>query len=519
MNQLKIETRLALLVGVLATLLLGMLGWLMQQKYESALHDRREFLRQQVESAAGVLHWAHALETGGKASRAEAQALARAALARMRYGNNEYFFIADMEVHMVMHPIRPEMDGTDLHAVTDPHGVALFAEMVDKVRAAQAGYVDYFWPRPGSDKPVAKTTYVAGFAPWGWVLGSGLYVDDLRGQFWRDVGRLGAVLAVLLGVAGAFTFAVSHSIVRRLGRAVSVADAVAQGDFARPIVADGADEVAHLMRSLAAMRDSLSRVVGEVCGHAHGVATASAQIALGNKDLSSRTEAQASALQQTAASMEELGAAIHQNAQGAQQANQLAQGARAVAAEGGAVVGQVVDTMKRINESSARIADITGVIDAIAFQTNILALNAAVEAARAGEHGRGFAVVAAEVRGLAQRSAQAAKEIEQLIGASVAQVDQGSRLADRAGATMHGIVEAIGRVTDLMGDISRASAEQSAGVAQVGEAVVQMDQATQQNAALVEQSAAAADSLRRQARQLVHTVSVFKLSDEASAGT
>jgi methyl-accepting chemotaxis protein len=518
LNKLKISTRLGVLIGVLALLMLGMLAWLMQQKYEASLRDRQQLVRHQVESAGGVLQWAHGLEASGKASRAEAQALAKAAIARMRYGADEYFFINDMNVQMVMHPIKPALDGTDLRGFTDPNGKALFVAFVDKVRADKAGYVDYLWPRPGQDQPVDKLTYVAGFAPWGWVIGSGLYIDDLRAQFWSDVRQTGAVLLLVLGAAGAFSVLVSRSIVRRLALAVAAADAVAGGDLARPIACEGRDEVATLMQRLLAMRDSLAHVVGDVRRNAHSVVVASEQIAMGNNDLSSRTEAQASALEETAASMEQLGSAVKQNADNAQLANQLALGASSVAAEGGTVVGEVVDTMRGINESSAKIADIIGVINNIAFQTNILALNAAVEAARAGEQGRGFAVVAAEVRSLAQRSAQASKEIGALITASVERVKQGSELVDRAGATMRDIVGAIGRVTDIIGEISSASSEQSAGVAQVGEAVVQMDQATQQNAALVEQSAAAAESLKQQAHQLVRTVSVFTLAEGAAQG-
>jgi methyl-accepting chemotaxis protein len=248
-------------------------------------------------------------------------------------------------------------------------------------------------------------------------------------------------------------------------------------------------------------------------------ATASAQIAQGNQDLSGRTEQQASALQETAATMEELGTTVRGNADSAKQANQLAQSASAVAAQGGQVVDKVVTTMQGINESSRKIGDIIGTIDGIAFQTNILALNAAVEAARAGEQGRGFAVVASEVRSLAQRSAEAAKEIKSLIGRSVEQVEQGTTLVDEAGKTMSEIVNSIQRVSDIVAEISAASVEQSTGVSQVGEAVSQMDQATQQNAALVEESAAAAQSMRQQAEQLVRTVAVFRLSANAANTT
>ena len=273
-----------------------------------------------------------------------------------------------------------------------------------------------------------------------------------------------------------------------------------------------ADSIGELDRSLTGLKANLVRIVGNVRQSAENVAAASHQIAQGNLDLSQRTEEQAAALQETAASMEELSATVRQNADNAKQANQLALGASTVAIKGGEVVGQVVQTMKGINDSSKKIADIISVIDGIAFQTNILALNAAVEAARAGEQGRGFAVVASEVRSLAGRSADAAKEIKGLITASVERVEQGTALVDQAGTTMAEVVSSIKRVTDIMGEISAASSEQSAGVAQVGEAVSQMDQATQQNAALVEESAAAAESLKAQAQQLVQAVAVFKLN-------
>ncbi|MBQ0957942.1 MCP four helix bundle domain-containing protein [Ideonella sp. 4Y11] len=307
-----------------------------------------------------------------------------------------------------------------------------------------------------------------------------------------------------------------RSIARPLARAVEAADRVAAGDFSQPIQADGEDEAARVLQALVRMQNNLSTVVSGVRANSESVATASAQIAQGNADLSQRTEEQASALEQTAATMEQLGSTVRNNAENAKQANQLAQGASSIAAQGGEVVGRVVSTMQGISDSSRKIGDIIGVIDGIAFQTNILALNAAVEAARAGEQGRGFAVVASEVRSLAQRSADAAKEIKSLIGRSVEQVEQGTVLVDQAGKTMDEIVGSIRRVSDIVAEISSATVEQSSGIAQVGNAVGQMDQVTQQNAALVEESAAAAESLKTQAQQLVETVSVFKLSHDAA---
>jgi len=319
-------------------------------------------------------------------------------------------------------------------------------------------------------------------------------------------------IALLASLAAWLMWTIARSTTESVQLAAKLADAVAAGDLTTAVPDAGRDEIGSLLRSLSAMNGSLSAVVSSVRSNAESVAIASAQIAQGNQDLSGRTEQQASALQQTASSMEELSGTVKQNADNARQANQLATNASSVAIQGGEVVAQVVDTMKGINTSSKRIADIISVIDGIAFQTNILALNAAVEAARAGEQGRGFAVVASEVRNLAQRSADAAKEIKTLIQASVERVDQGTVLVDQAGATMTEVVTSIRRVTDIMGEISAASTEQSMGVSQVGEAVAQMDQTTQQNAALVEESAAAAESLNAQAQQLVDAVAVFKLS-------
>ncbi|WP_051512113.1 methyl-accepting chemotaxis protein, partial [Methylibium sp. T29] len=343
--------------------------------------------------------------------------------------------------------------------------------------------------------------------------------DEVNAAVSSTLSSVAAMLAAAFVVAGLLALWIIRSTTRPLAEAAAIARAVAGGDLAMEFAANGKNETGLLLAALHDMKTRLAAIVSEVRRNAEGVATASAQIAQGNNDLSSRTEEQASALEETAASMEELSSTVKQNADNAQQGNQLALGASTVAVKGGDVVGQVVDTMKGINDSSKKIADIIGVIDSIAFQTNILALNAAVEAARAGEQGRGFAVVASEVRNLAQRSADAAKEIKGLINASVQRVEQGSALVDQAGVTMSEVVSSIRRVTDIMGEISSASREQSAGVAQVGEAVTQMDQATQQNAALVEESAAAAESLKAQAQQLVQAVAVFKLAHDAAAST
>ncbi len=318
-----------------------------------------------------------------------------------------------------------------------------------------------------------------------------------------------AVVAALIG--GLTGWLMSSNLTRLINQIVRITRTIARGDLTETIDSRGSNEAAMMLSAVREMQSSLVEVVSRVRSSSDGVATASSEIAQGNQDLSARTEQQASALQETAASMEELSSTVKQNADSARQADQLAKTASSAALIGGEVVGQVVETMKGINESSRKIADIIGVIDGIAFQTNILALNAAVEAARAGEQGRGFAVVAGEVRSLAGRSAQAAKEIKDLIGVSVERVARGTSLVDQAGSTMSEVVKSIQNVTNIMVEISAASSEQAASVAQVNHAIVQMDNSTQQNAALVEQMAAASSSLNSLVSDQVQAVAVFKL--------
>ncbi|MEP7283875.1 MAG: methyl-accepting chemotaxis protein [Rubrivivax sp.] len=336
---------------------------------------------------------------------------------------------------------------------------------------------------------------------------------QVRHAEWLLLALLGASIMIAAGAG----WMITRSITRPLRRAVAETETIAAGDLSAVIHADGCDEVGDLGRALARMQTALQGLVGAVQQSSESIGTASAQIASGNADLSSRTEQAASSLQQTASSMEQITGTVGQTADSARTADQLAASAASVAQRGGAVVAQVVATMDDINQSSRKIADIIGVIDSIAFQTNILALNAAVEAARAGEQGRGFAVVAGEVRSLAQRSAEAAREIKALIGSSVERVEAGSRLVADAGSTMNEIVTSVQRVSDIIGEISAAASEQRAGIGQVGSAVSELDRMTQQNAALVEQSAAAAQSLEEQAQRLVQAAASFRLAPRSSA--
>ncbi|MGZ5201662.1 MAG: methyl-accepting chemotaxis protein [Telluria sp.] len=341
--------------------------------------------------------------------------------------------------------------------------------------------------------------------------------DQIEAANVADTRLCVALCLLLTALGGVGAWLIARSITGPLAAAIKVAQTVASGDLTTTFTEQPRDEVGELMRALQEMNGNLAGLVGEVQAGTLAIAGASSQIASGNLDLSGRTEQQAGALEETASSMEELTTTVRHNADNAGQANQLAQAASGVAGRGGEIVGKVVDTMGSIEASSRQIVDIIAVIDGIAFQTNILALNAAVEAARAGEQGRGFAVVASEVRNLAQRSAAAAKEIKQLIGNSVDQVNLGTGLVQQAGATIKEVVESVARVTDIMGEITAASREQSSGIDQVNEAITQMDRATQENAALVEEAAAAAASLQDQAARLSQAASRFRLAERKGA--
>jgi methyl-accepting chemotaxis protein len=369
---------------------------------------------------------------------------------------------------------------------------------------------------PQEKAALAKATDVAGAVELVKVTEAGAAElrNEVGRQRMRTVYLVAGVMAAIVAVLALSTVFLVRAVCRPLQVVVQLADRIAGGDLSVQLESRRTDEIGDVERALARMTASLRTLVGEVRHTADSISTASSEIAHGNQDLSQRTEATASNLQQTASSMSQLTTTVTQSADAAAQANQLATSAAAVASRGGEVVAQVVSTMDEINSSSKKIADIIGVIDGIAFQTNILALNAAVEAARAGEQGRGFAVVAGEVRSLAQRSAEAAKEIKALIGTSVDKVETGARLVQDAGTTMTEIVASVQRVTDIIGEITAASSEQSGGIGQIHTAVNRLDAMTQQNAALVEQSAAAAESLKEQAHKLSGMVATFRLQSE-----
>lgn len=517
LSRFNVSKRLGLMVGsaVLGIILIATV-FLFSEK-ALILQERQNGIRQTVEIASNVLHHFHDEVAQGRLNEADGKRLALETIKSLRYGGGGYFWINDMHPRMVMHPVNRQLDGQDLSTVKDPDGKQLFVEFVDVVKARQSGFVHYQWPKPGSGEPAPKISYVTGFEPWGWVIGSGVYIDDIDSAVIRrgldlSVGAL-VFVAVLTGVG----FAIARSILRQLGGepayATAVTRQIADGDLSVPIDLDQADG-ASILDAIKAMRDGLTKIVVSMRQGAESLASASKEITQGNFDLSQRTEQQASALEQTAAAMEQLTSTVSTNADSAKQANQLAYSAAESAQRGSHIIGNVVETMQQISESANKISEIIGVVDGIAFQTNILALNAAIEAARAGAYGRSFAVVASEVRSLAGRSAEAAKEVKALINESSERVGRGAEEVSKARAAMNDVVTSIQCVSDLMEQISTASVEQSHGIAQVGEAVSHMDQVTQQNAALVEESAAAAASLSDQASQLVNAVAIFKVASD-----
>lgn len=517
-NNWKILSKiLSISITTIVMLILGVTLYILPYMEKQLMNEKIAATKGVVEVAYSMIGSLQEDAKNGKISVEDAKKQALEEIHDLRYHGSEYFWVNDMEPRVLMHGVNADLVGKNVTDVKDPNGKQLFVEMVKVAKEKEAGIVEYQWVKPGASKPVDKVSYVKLNKEWGWIVGSGIYVDDVKMQVAKMRWQILGATMLLALLVFAFAWIVARRIKQALDKAISVSEQIAAGDLTVKIEIDSQDETGHLLESLKEMNDGLAKIVGEVRNGADSIATATEQIAAGNADLSQRTEEQASALEETASSMEELTSTVKQNADNAQQANQLAISASGVAVKGGDVINKVVRTMESITDSSRKISDIIGVIDGIAFQTNILALNAAVEAARAGEQGRGFAVVAAEVRSLAQRSAAAAKEIKTLIEDSVSKVQDGSRLVEEAGHTTQEIVTSIKRVTDIMAEISAASLEQSSGIEQVNTAITQMDDVTQQNAALVEQAAAAAESLEEQALQLVQVVTRFKLEESAQS--
>jgi methyl-accepting chemotaxis protein len=484
------------------------------------MEERQADLRNMDDMAISVVKQFGDRAASGALTKEEAQKQAMDLIRGLRYGKDGYFTISRGTLS-VMHPIKPENNGKDLVDLKDPKGTYVYRAIAATGALPEGGgFVGYYWSRPGSTEPVPKLSRVMHYEPWNWDLTTGVYTDDIdiafRASLLKSAGMLAVVCVLLSVIVSVVNKSLRHTIGGDPEYVGEITQQIADGDLSVEVKTHASDR-SSILHSVKVMQQRLAETIGEIRNSAETIATASGEIASGNMDLSARTESQASSLEETAASMEELTSTVNQNADNAVQANQLVQSASQVAERGGKVVSQVVQTMETINASATRIVDIISVIDGIAFQTNILALNAAVEAARAGEQGRGFAVVASEVRNLAQRSAAAAKEIKELINASVDSISAGSALVAEAGTTMDQVVTSVSRVTQIMASITEASSEQSTGIGHVNMAITEMDSVTQQNAALVEQAAAAAGSMQEQAAMLASLVARFKLGHEQGA--
>ena len=562
--------------------------------------DIADRTKKSVEIAHSVVAYYQGEEAAGRMSRDQAQTAAKAAVGAMRYGQDDYFWINDMHPTMVMHPMKPALNGKDLSENKDADGVLMFKEFVAVVQKDGEGFVHYQWAKPNQDGASPKISYVKGFAPWGWVIGSGVYTDQIAAAVAKSALALGSMaLLVLLAVGAAGWFigrSVSGPVValeRRMrglaeGDTASEIPGVARGDeigkmaLALATFRDAAIEKARLAaealsqrsmseqeraareaekaaeaeadrvtiealgRGLAAMADGdltyridtefapkaaqlksdfnaaiaqLQQAVSVVVANIAGIRSGAGEISQAADDLSRRTEQQAAGLEETAAALDEITATVNKTASGARQASDVVQAAKGDAETSGVIVRDAVQAMQAIEGSSEQISQIIGVIDEIAFQTNLLALNAGVEAARAGEAGRGFAVVASEVRALAQRSAEAAKEIKTLISTSSTQVGSGVKLVGQTGEALQRIVDRVAEIDGLVSEIAASAQEQAIGLAEVNTAVNQMDQVTQQNAAMVEQSTAASHSLAQEAQSLQASVARFKVGSAAQVAT
>ncbi len=595
MQRIRLSTRLYLFVALAVIVLVSAMTMSLLQSYDALEKERKSALASMNANALSVLKMYYEQEKAGTLTREQAQDAAKKVIGTMRYDNGSgYFWINDMHPAMVMHPVKPEMNGSDLTQNKDPDGKFLFVEFVNTVKASGQGFVDYHWPKPGAEKPVEKYSHVAGFEPWGWVVGTGVYVDDLKAAFWQKAMRFamisGAGLLVLALVATVIIKSVTKPIdqVRTALQRMATGDANVDiantdardeiGDIARSVlvlrdavneraalqsrdaeqqraialdrernaqqVQDSASRQEHAMVQLGQgleelargnlgvalgdlgedyrkIRDDFNRAVGSLrktisaiaeTGYVVHDSAASISDAAGN--LSRRTEQQAAALEETAAALDEITATVKTASERAGEASNMVAETKKSAGRSGEIVRDAIEAMGRIEDSSSRISQIIGVIDEIAFQTNLLALNAGVEAARAGEAGRGFAVVAQEVRELAQRSANAAKEIKTLIQNSTTEVEAGVSLVRTTGDALVEIVQLVERVNLQVNGIATAAREQATGLHEINSSVNHMDQMTQQNAAMVEETTASSQTLADQSRQLQTLLAGFQLGQD-----
>lgn len=505
---------LPLVVSLIALLVVSVsAAWLSRQ---TRIEERKNDLVNVAHVGLSIVKEYAALAQSGTLSDAAAHQQALERLQHIRYGEDGYFLVIDSKPRMIMHAMKPALNGKDLSGAADADGRHHYVTFAAIAQTPEGGFVDYVFPHPhdAAAAAVDKIGYVVRYAPWDWIIATGAYVDDIDSAFRQSLFIVGGLFAGLAALLSTLVFFTNRSIRRAIGGdpayAAQVAGEIAVGNLGIEIKTRQGDD-SSLLHAMQRMRDALADTITRIRDAADKVATGAHEIAGGNTDLSARTENQAAALEETAASMEQMTAMVRQTAENAQTASQLTAGAEQIVNQGGTMASDAMSTMQDVSDESHKMVEIIAVIEGIAFQTNILALNAAVEAARAGEEGRGFAVVAGEVRTLAQRSATAAKEIRALINRAVEKVQSGAELVDSTGARIRAAQDAIARVSEVVREIASAAAEQSEGINQVNNAVTQMDGNTQQNAALVEQAAAVAQTLTDQAKLLQSSISAFHL--------
>ena len=497
MKNWKLSAKLSVLVvlAILSVLVSIAIG--LTQLRTHLLEDRKLKTRHVVEVVQGVIQRYHQLEQQGLLDAAAARLGAIAAVRALRYERDEYFFITDLDSRIVMHPIKPELEGKDLSDMKDPSGKRIFAEFSSIVKQQGAGFSDYLWPKPGKAAPVQKISYVMGFQPWGWLVGSGIYIDDVDEAFQAGMLRQGGVVLVVLLVLIGFSAWIVRMVVSPVKETMRVVERMAEGDMTATTTYESRDEIGMLLKDVTRMSDRLKQVIGQILQDADALANASDQISATSHSLSQSTSEQAASVEETSASVEQMASSIAQNKDNAKATESIAVKVSQEATRGGIAVRETSAAM-------AQIAERITIVDDIAYQTNLLALNAAIEAARAGEHGKGFAVVASEVRKLAERSQIAAQEIGTLASQSVAKADQAARLLEE-------IVPSIGKTANLVKEIAAASEEQSSGSLQISQAVSQVSQATQHNASASEQLSATASELNNQAQNLKEVMAFFRI--------
>jgi methyl-accepting chemotaxis protein len=500
LKNLKLKYKVWLVVGISLIGIVGLGVISLVTLRDSLLQEKDLKTRHVVETAYGVIEHFYALSKEGKLSEEAAKSAALAALKSLRYEKDEYFWVNDMRPYMLMHPYQTQLDGKDLSTYADPKGKKLFVEFVETVKNKKEGFVSYLWPKPGKTEPVPKTSFVKGFEPWGWVVGSGIYIDDVEDTFWSEARFFAVLIACLLAVVAGLSWMSAQALTRGLHGVLEATERAGRGDLTVRTALGTKDEPGQMGEALNRMLASFHKSVTQVQQSARQTATAAQQVSASAQTLSQGTSEQASSLEETAASLEEMSASITQNAENSRQMEVMALKGVKDAEESGQAVKETLQAMQVIAEKISIVAD-------IAYQTNLLALNAAIEAARAGEHGRGFAVVATEVRKLAERSQTAAKEISGLSGTSV-------KVAERSGQLLTDLVPAIKKTAELVQEVAAASREQASGVTQVNKAITQVDQVTQRNASAAEELSSTAEEMATQSEALQQLMAFFHVAPD-----